>query len=236
MSERELLNRLMSQTLLENIKSIPFSVATSPDTLVNVTTAQNRQLFDKIGQFVLAKEPMQELLQTVVPAGSIEQLQMALKDTHGDWSYAFLRNYRQLIIPVNGQFDQYTTTGEAVYAQERIEEDFLERYAEDMVTQVEFAILTAMYEAWHHSPIVTKALCRYVASQYVLPLKKALPGVQVHFRFVTPSVNDHIADKRTYVLFVVNIDNLEHPEQANCIARTNEGYYHISVQKGKVPC
>ena len=201
-----------------------------------MTTAQNRQLFDKIGQFVLAKEPMQELLQTVVPAGSIEQLQMALKDTHGDWSYAFLRNYRQLIIPVNGQFDQYTTTGEAVYAQERIEEDFLERYTEDMVTQVEFAILAAMYEAWHHSPIVTKALCRYVASQYVLPLKKAVPGVQVYFRFVTPSVNDHIADKRTYVLFVVNIDNLEHPEQANCIARTNEGYYHISVQKGSVPC
>lgn len=236
MSERELLNRLMSQTLLENIKAISFSVAASPDTLVNVTTAENRQLFDKISQFVLAKEPMQELLQTVVPAGSIEPLQIALKDTHNDWSYAFLRNYRQLIIPVNGQFDQYTTTGETVYAQGRIEEDFLERYTEDMVTQVEFAILTAMYEAWHHSPIVTEALCRYVTSQYVTPLENTLPGVQVQFRFVTPSVNDHIADTRTYVLFVVNIDNLEHPEQANCIARTNEGYYQISVQKGKVPC
>lgn len=236
MSERELLNRLMSQTLLENIKSISFSVATSPDTLVNVTTAQNRQLFDKIGQFVLAKESMQELLQTVVPAGSIEQLQMALKDTHGDWSYAFLRNYRQLIIPVNGQFDQYTTTGEAVYAQERIEEDFLERYAEDMVTQVEFAILTAMYEAWHHSPIVTKALCRYVTSQYVLPLKKAVPGVEVYFRFATPSVEKRSHDTRACVVFVVEVDNLEHPEHADCLARVNEGYYQIRVQKGSVPC
>ena len=236
MSERELLNRLMSQTLLENIKSVSFSVATSPDTLVNVTTAENRQLFDKISQFVLAKEPMQELLQTVVPAGSIEPLHIALKDMHADWSYAFLRNYRQLITPVDGRFDQYTTTGEAVYVQTRIEEDFLERYAEDMVTQVEFAILTAMYDAWHDSPIVTDALCRYVTSQYVLPLEKAVPGVEVHFRFVTPSVNDHIADKRTYVLFVVNIDNLEHPEHADCIARTNEGYYQISVQKGQVPC
>lgn len=235
MSERELLNRLMSQTLLENIKSVSFSVATSPDTLVNVTTAENRQLFDKICQFVLAKEPMQELLQTVVPAGSIEPLHIALKDMHADWSYAFLRNYRQLVTPEGGRFDQYTTTGEAVYVQTRIEEDFLERYAGDMVTQVEFAILTAMYDAWHHSPIVTKALCRYVTSQYVLPLKKAVPGVEVYFRFATPSVEKRSHDTRACVVFVVEVDNLEHPEHADCLARVNEGYCQIRVQKGRVP-
>ena len=64
MSERELLSRLMSQTLLENIDGQAFDLASEPNTMVNVSTADNRTLFNKIIPFVLAKEPMQQLLKT----------------------------------------------------------------------------------------------------------------------------------------------------------------------------
>ena len=235
MSERELLSRLMSQTLLENIDGQAFDLASEPNTMVNISTADNRTLFNKIIPFVLAKEPMQQLLKTVIPAGSVKTIRIKLTDKIEDWSYAFMRNYRNLVTPMNGQFDQYTTTGESVYTQSKIEEDFLERYLPDIITQVEFGILMTLYAAWYESPIVVEALSQYVATQYVTPLEETIPGANVQFRFVTPS-DDRPHDPRSYVLFVVNVDGVEHPEHINCLARVNEGFYHISIQEGRVPC